>query len=373
MPISARRKSSYRQYVIIVAASAVGGGAYGLIISLFEGADPRWAGAAQGVFTGGSVSAWCASFDVIFGTSAFVQRLRRLPFTSYIFVKAGFYLVGILGGIVLGSHLFSPLYGSDGWRITDPQFQITFILAVVASFLVAFLMEISRLLGGVVFANFLSGRYHLPREEERIFLFVDMIASTETAERIGHLQFHRLLNQFFHDLTEPVLATKGQIYTYVGDEMIVTWIKPAGLLDARCVQCYLQMADLLKARAPVYQAEYGVRPAFRAALHSGLVVAGEMGDDKREIVFLGDTVNTGARLEQACRELNKEIIVSGEILSQLTLPDGVEAIGLGPIQLRGKDQAVEVFSLRRHHDDGVSVAIARRDATDLGAASLTDG
>ena len=51
------------------------------------------------------------------------------------------------------------------------------------------LLGVNDLLGpGVLFA-FVAGRYHHPRREERILLFVDMRASTAIAERLGEERF----------------------------------------------------------------------------------------------------------------------------------------------------------------------------------------
>ena len=43
----------------------------------------------------------------------------------------------------------------------------------------------NRLLGQHVLLNFVTGRYHQPRVEERVFLFIDMEGSTGFAERLG--------------------------------------------------------------------------------------------------------------------------------------------------------------------------------------------
>ena len=49
-----------------------------------------------------------------------------------------------------------------------------------------------------------------------------------------------------------------------------------------------------------------------------------MGDSKLEIVLLGDTVNTAARIEQCCREFDRDFLVSAETLALIDLPDGTE-------------------------------------------------
>ena len=181
-------------------------------------------------------------------------------------------------------------------------------------------------------------------------MFLDIVGSTGIAERIGSVAFHRLLNRFCYDLTEAIVETSGEIYKYVGDEIIVTWPMGAGLRDARCVRCYYAAVERLARAGPEYQREFGVVPTFRAGLHGGTVVAGELGDIKQEISFLGDTVNTTARIKEFCREADRSVLLSGPLLAKLVLPLGVEPERLGPVRLRGREQTIDVFGLRRVGD-----------------------
>jgi len=41
--------------------------------------------------------------------------------------------------------------------------------------------------------------------------------STGIAERIGHIKFFELLHDFFQDITDPILFSRGSIYQYIGD------------------------------------------------------------------------------------------------------------------------------------------------------------
>ena len=88
-------------------------------------------------------------------------------------------------------------------------------------------------------------------------------------------------------------------------------------------------------------------PEFRAALHAGPVVTGEMGDTKLEIVLLGDTVNTTARIEQACRELDRAILVSAEALALINLPNGTESERMPPAALKGKSRQARLYAINR--------------------------
>ena len=52
-------------------------------------------------------------------------------------------------------------------------------------------------------------------------MFLDMRSSTTIAEKLGHERFYALLNELFHEISQPVLQTKAEIYQYVGDEVVL--------------------------------------------------------------------------------------------------------------------------------------------------------
>ncbi len=347
MSRSARRKSELRLFFVIVASATVGGAIYGLLIGSSLAEQLHWPGIAQGAITGACISAWCAGYDLILADHPWFRSVRRAPFSIHIAAKTSYYVFGVLLNLIVWSEVFAAYHGDEGWNIRSTEFLITFVLSLLIAFVVNLLIEINRLLGQNVLANFVAGRYHRPREEERVFLFVDLIGSTRIAERIGPVRFHALLNDFFVDLSEPIQAARGQIYTYVGDEVIVTWPLAVGVERARCLTCYFDMLDYLADRKDAYLRKYGVAPEFRAALHCGLVVVGEMGDQKQEIVVLGDTVNTTARLEEACRDLGQPVLMSADLRHRLHLPADIDAQSLGSIELRGRQAPVEVFAPRR--------------------------
>jgi hypothetical protein len=83
-----------------------------------------------------------------------------------------------------------------------------------------------------------------------------------------------------------------------------------------------------------------------------------MGDVKREIVLLGDTMNTTARIEEACRTTGHDYISSGAVVHALpSLPPGVRAENLGVIQLRGKAGNLELFALQGADSSTVADAL----------------
>lgn len=214
-------------------------------------------------------------------------------------------------------------------------------------FLFIFVSTVSRMLGQKTLVRILTGRYYRPVPQRRIFMFLDIASSTTIAERIGDQKFHSFLNDFFFDITPAILESDGEIYQYVGDEVVVSWSLPEGIADQNCLRCYFRIRDAIERRRQIYESKHGVVPRFRAGLHCGDVVVGELGDFKKAIAFVGDTVNTTSRIQGECSKQDIACIVSGDLLEQMggALPRDLTARSLGRMTLKGKAREVELFEL----------------------------
>lgn len=317
--------------------------AVGAIYSYFDTTASGGAalqGIERGILSGALIGGICSSLDA-FVLQVPGARLTRAPFLLSVAIKSLVYLAVFLLSIAIGQLLIVERHGWHGVNIS--RVDILFCFGMM--FVVSFLFEVNSLLGQNVLLSFATGRYHRPRVEQRIFLMIDMRNSTAVGERLGEVDFHRLLNRFIGDLTGSIVLRGGEIHKYVGDELIATWPLAEGVKDARCVRACFGAATRLAELGAVYEREFGERVAFRAGLHCGPVVVGEMGTVKKEIALIGDTLNTSARIVDACRDSGEAVIVSAVLLQQLTLPPGIVARALGPTVLRGKESAVDLFAL----------------------------
>ena len=259
--------------------------------------------------------------------------LRQLPFLPYLALRSLLYL-GIILLVLIASNLQVGITRAD----------IAFSLAMSLGF--NLLLGVNDLLGpGVLFA-FVAGRYYHPRREERILLFIDMRASTAIAERLGEERFLDFLNRFITDLSLAIAEAGGEIHKYVGDEIIATWTLAAGLNKAACVRACFAALDRLAERGPAYERDFGCRADFRAGLHCGSVVIGELGYLKKEIALIGDFMNTAARIQEACRDTGCRVLASAALIERIgVLPVGVTGRSLGPLPMRGKEQPIALYAL----------------------------
>jgi adenylate cyclase len=340
MPLP-RLPAPYRHILWATALAAALGAAYAEMHVLQRGGQALAVyGLTRGAATGAVIGVILTSFDAFVLRGPLGAPLRRAPFTVHVAVRTSVYLVVILLALRLGVSVF-PSPGERGIESPDVLF------ALAAAFVFAFIQDVNSLLGQNVLINFITGRYYAPRLESRVFLFLDMEGSTGLAERLGPLAFHRLVNRFVNDLTQPIVAARGEIHTYVGDELIATWKLKEGIPQARCVAACFAAFDQLALAAPEYRREFGAAINVRAGLHCGPVVTGEMGSLKKEIVFLGDTVNTAARIQDLCRQTGDRVLASADLIDRLELPPGLAKRSLGDLRLRGKGADLALYALTR--------------------------
>ena len=216
-------------------------------------------------------------------------------------------------------------------------------VGLTISLLIGVVTETARLIGGPLLASIVLGTYHRPVREQLIVMFLDLANSTPLAEKLGELRVHDLITRFFFDIDEPINDHGGSILSYVGDEVIVTW--PATddpALNARCLECFLAIAAKIAQLSSGYHEEFDTVPRFRAGLHCGPVIVSECGGVKRQLAYFGDTMNVSARLCEHCKVRNCNLIVSGDVLSRVTIPPNLK-VGVGQTTaLCGRDRPVGV-------------------------------
>lgn len=286
----------------------------------------------------------------------FQTRGKRMRFLPYLLLQTAYYVavvnVSVLGVTVTHMALvhgtgFAAAFASE--PIRDLMYGVPFLkvnaYSLVMIFFINFVRQVNRMLGQNALLNFLTGRYHEPVEEERVFMFLDLKTSTQIAEKLGHKKYHEFLNDFFFDITPAIVESRGEIYQYVGDEVVVTWSRRGGTVPADSLYCYFRISAAVARVAHRYEERYGFAPEFKAGFHYGPVVTGFIGDVKRDVVFHGDTVNTASRIRTECTTVNKNLLLSGDLLRNVTISSSLTPERMGRIRLKGKEKEIELYTL----------------------------
>jgi adenylate cyclase len=339
------QRERLRLYARIVAAAAIVGALFGARLGMQSDALPLslLVGIVDAVLIAGTL-AGIEIFLLREGSS--MRRLLGLPFVLVVALKTAAY--GLICALVITGipRLLTALLGPGSVAPVAPRVEaILVVLSLAMTLIFVVFQQAASLVGRRTFRNLVLGRYRRPRSERRFFLFVDVVGSTAIAERLGPLQAHRFLAAVYSAAAEPVAACAGEIYQYVGDEMVVTWTEAEGLPDARPLHCFFEIEAALAREAARFRSEFAVEPGLRGALHLGEVIAGEVGELRRAIVYHGDVMNTAARLEQATRDAGVRFIASAAALDALGRPGDLAYRDLGALALRGRAEALPAWSV----------------------------
>ncbi len=301
-----------------------------------------------------SIGGFIAGYILIFILRG---RFRAYSFMMSVFLNTLILLLILLMFIGVGMGIFNSYQLNISFfslatfdRIIQSFLSYFFLSKLILWLLIIFitnlLLDVNEKYGAGVLRQLIMGKYHHPREEERIFMFLDMKGSTGIAERIGHIKFFELLHDFFQDITDPILYTNGSIYQYIGDEVIIVWKIPTGVKNGNCIRCFYNIKETISRNAANYLEKYGVVPDFKAAIHCGKVTIGEMGVLKRDIVFSGDVLNTTARMQSMCNEFAVKLLISKRLLDKIGMPPNrMDTRKIGNISLKGKKKKVVLYTI----------------------------
>ncbi len=301
-----------------------------------------------------------ALLGLVVGTAYFIldrfldrPSIRRRPYGVLILLQTLGNVVFVVLALLTVSVLEVVRGETDGvvdsvaGRLFTINFLIALLYVTLVSFLFGFLKTVDRKFGPGNLWKLIIGTYYHPKEEELIFMFLDLKGSTTHAERLGHLRFSELIQDCFIDLS-VVMDHRALVYQYVGDEAILYWDVESGLENANCARAYFLFADRLKERVNYYENKYGVTPEFKAGINIGSATVLEVGEIKREISYLGDVLNTAARIQGKCNDYGEELLISGLLKERFHLIPGDLVLNeIGKVELRGREEAVAIFSVRR--------------------------
>jgi adenylate cyclase len=296
---------------------------------------------------------WSVVLGVIFGGFAGVAQIvmeerayRRIPLRRLLAFRVLFAVVS-LGVLLLVSYvgmtrLFGVTIGLGEFLVEPGSFAVYFYILSVDFFLVL-LRQVNLMFGEGNLWRLLRGRFYEPREEERVFMFLDLESSTAHAEELGHVTYSRLVQDCFDDL--GIVSDFGaEVYQYVGDGVVLTWPLAHGMRNQNCLRAFEGFKDRLESRNDYYTRRYGRTPRFTAGINGGAVTVTEVGRYKREIAYHGDTINTAARVQGQCKTFGRDLLMTEDLRDQLQ-DSGIAFQELGEIPLRGKEEPLALVAV----------------------------
>lgn len=240
------------------------------------------------------------------------------------------------------------VYGNDITLIAfafEPGSYAIYLYLLTVDLFMSGLRQVNLFLGIGNLWRLMSGRFYTPREEERIFMFLDLQSSTKHAEKLGHIQYSKMIQDCFNDLG-VVVENEAEIYQYVGDEVILTWQLKAGIKNENCLNAYFNFQQQLEKRKHHYISNYGLLPFFKAGINEGIVTTTEVGKFKKEIAYHGDTINTAARIQGKCNDFKQSVLISKNLKDKLDITS-FRFKEMDSIELKGKEQVIQIYGVEQ--------------------------
>jgi len=194
--------------------------------------------------------------------------------------------------------------------------------------------------------------------EERIVtvLFSDLRGYSTLSEHLSPTQVVNMLNNYLGAMGELIEAHDGCILEFLGDAILAVFGAPypSPNHSAQAVNCALAMRKRLNALNAEWKDAGFARYlhlsrldklAARTGIHTGRVVAGNLGSPKRmKYTVIGDVVNVAERIEQLNKALETDILLSAD--SYAELPEDLRKIMInkGEHPVKGRERPVTVYT-----------------------------
>ena len=177
-------------------------------------------------------------------------------------------------------------------------------------------------------------------------MFCDIRGFTTIVESQGPEETIELLNTWYTLMFEAITSQSGVVNQMIGDGLMAIFGAPLPVAEPplAAVRAALEMMEMIELLNAERAAEGKPALAIGVGIATGDVFAGYTGTQERATyTCVGDTVNLAARLEAHTKQAGRGILIDGA--TQSALGGRVASDALGPVQLKGKAQAVDVFAL----------------------------
>jgi adenylate cyclase len=181
-------------------------------------------------------------------------------------------------------------------------------------------------------------------EREACVMFLDIRDFSKLASGKSPAEVMTYLNLLFGEFIDIVNAHRGIVNKFLGDGFMAVFGAPVEDMD-KCshgvdaareiISCLQEM----NARGDIPPTRVGI------GLHVGRLVTGNVGTSTRkEYTLIGETVNVASRIEEATKQFDASLLVSGNVLERAS-GMGADIQDLGLVELKGQRQAVRLYKL----------------------------
>ena len=190
-------------------------------------------------------------------------------------------------------------------------------------------------------------------------LFADIRSYSTLAESLGPTEIIGMLNRYFTAVTKVILDNKGMINEFEGDAVLAVFGAPLHVENHAelAMTSALGMLDRVRDLNAEFEHDgtaarwraIGVDGlAIRIGLHTGEVVAGNIGSEVRtKYAVIGDTVNIASRVEGLNKPLHTSLLLTEQTRKHIVGTSSVvpPMVDMGTHAVKGRQEPVRVFTV----------------------------
>jgi len=175
-----------------------------------------------------------------------------------------------------------------------------------------------------------------------VCLFTDAQHYTSLSETMDPQELGRFMNKYYETMFKPVKLHSGIVSGVIGDSMLALWVAARSDNALKNNACIAAL-DINRQLQLFGESSETVKLKTRIGLHYGQILLGHIGAlDHYEYTPMGDIVNTASRIEGLNKYLGTNLLVSEEVVHQLS---GFLTREVGKFRLKGKIQPVGIHEL----------------------------
>ena len=182
--------------------------------------------------------------------------------------------------------------------------------------------------------------------QEITVMFSDIRGFTPLSESVPATDLVALLNELFSRIGDQILLERGTIDKFIGDAVMAFWNAPLPVEDHphRAARAALKMRKALRVfnTLPVMQGHPEIVLATGCA--TGMACVGNIGSRSRfNYTVIGNVVNVAARIEEICRHVGYDILISQAV--QRAARSDLALLEAGFVDLKGKSEPEPIYVL----------------------------
>ncbi|MBW8308099.1 MAG: adenylate/guanylate cyclase domain-containing protein [Candidatus Paracaedibacteraceae bacterium] len=185
------------------------------------------------------------------------------------------------------------------------------------------------------------------KNKKLTFMFTDIADFTTISETYPADKLVNHLSEYFEELTEIIADTNGTVDKFIGDAIMSFWGAPAPDRDQAMNACKAALLCQKRLNDLNRKWNFEKKPLLitRIGVHTGEAIVGNMGSTWRMIYSaLGDSVNLASRLEGLNKHYHTSIIISDDVVHQIT--DHAIVRPLDIVAVKGKKKGVKIYELK---------------------------